>query len=338
MISNAAALRSRSPAKIVSVCPLGRPAGRTGQNDARFELLYAVIRHVTDRQWTDLDAVLFPAGFFRGRDWYAPLWFEERCDQLLSGEIGQVCQRAARRLARASPGCLLVVGVDTNKPTWEWRGDQLVAAFAGEDVVGLARKLFPVDADTNEDGRAPYLLAAHDFNDPKRFVRLPSGAMAALSTCYDAFVFAELALGPTGKRAAMRYVLTRDGPDDLTVEGRNRLLGQLTEQLAQHAPQAHLISIHNFERPGAEIYWQRHGIATACAALDGGFAVGAGHFAERLPAQLERAPLASAKIHRSHLFLSHNRRERKHPPTAGFVVTLTGCPRAQALVRLFQIP
>jgi hypothetical protein len=53
--------------------------------------------------------------------------------------------------------------------------------------------------------------------------------------------------------------------------------------VAARAPDVLLATIHAFERPGLDDYWQRHGIAHASAAHGGALAVGAAHFLKSLP-------------------------------------------------------
>ncbi len=189
--------RSR-PARIVTVCVAGRPVAQERHNENRVELVSAVVHHIRKRpDWDPIDAVLFPAGYFRLASWFGPLAAAEREELLAEAESLQVCRAAAGKLSRRSPGCLVVAGVDTNKPNWGWRGDQLVVAYNAGGLAGVARKIFPVNGDTDGDGRAPYLLFEQDADGPGRIVRLANGDNAVLSACYDAFVFCELAVGPT---------------------------------------------------------------------------------------------------------------------------------------------
>jgi hypothetical protein len=77
-------------------------------------------------------------------------------------------------------------------------------------------------------------------------------------------------------------------------------------------PDIAIAVVHRFERPGLDGYWQRHGIATASAAL-GGFAIGAAHFHRWLPHRLE-TPLAAFGVPADHLAQGPHRRAWPHLP------------------------
>jgi hypothetical protein len=315
----------------------GQPARHVRQNENRQELIAAVIHHIRTRpQWDPLDAVLFPAGFFRLDDWFGPLSPEERWEQLdWSGEL-DVCRSAARKLSWRSPGCLVVAGFDTNCSPQRWRGDQMVAAYDASGLVALTRKIFPVDGDTNGWGRSPYLLFAADAEARTRIIELPNGERAILSACYDAFVFSELAIGPTAKRRAMRWLGdAHPRYHRMAREEADRLLGQFARGIHELAPTISLAAIHGFERPGGEIYWQRHGLATASAALCG-LSVGAAHFRHSLPANREQSPLAADQTPYRQLRQSHNRRAYPFAPIDGFEMALPKAPSKRALVRLYR--
>lgn len=74
--------RSR-PARIVSVCVAGRPVTQERHNENRAELVSWVVRQIRKRDgWGELDAVLFPAGFFRLQTSFGPLSAPERQEAL----------------------------------------------------------------------------------------------------------------------------------------------------------------------------------------------------------------------------------------------------------------
>ena len=64
-------LGARRPARIAALTLLGRPALRSTQNILRGELLAKVARKLKSRPgWSNLDALLAPAGLFRSDQWY----------------------------------------------------------------------------------------------------------------------------------------------------------------------------------------------------------------------------------------------------------------------------
>lgn len=325
--------RSR-PARIASVCVAGRPVRRLSQNESRIELLSKVVREIARRGWSDLDALLFPAGYFKLDAWLGPQAPDVRHSMLQLSDELSVCRAAAKKLQRRSPGCLVVVGVDGTKPDRVWSGDQLVVAFSPDEPVGWARKVFASDMDTNGEERRPYLLFRDDFDDPNRFVTLANGDVACLSACYDAFAFSELATG-TKKRLGLRYIADGRTYQDLWPDDIAALLARFAETIAQARPTTHLIAIHGFERPGADTLWQRHGLATASAAVGGGLTVGAAHFVEALPEGPE-SPMAAFGVRPEHLHLGAKRPACVHLPIDGFTTALPWDRRSRALVRLFE--
>ncbi len=325
-------------ARVVSVCVTGRPAAQERSNDARFELMALIARAISARRWSGLDAVLFPAGYFRSDLWFGPLSGLDRALAFDAEPFGDHSRAMARKLGRRSPGCHVVVGLDTRRSRHRFSGDQLVVAFDGLGVSGAARKVFPVDGDTNCWERAPYLLFENDPDDPWRVLRLPSGGSALLSVCYDAFALAELRIGPTPKRRALRYF--SDETDDWRWCERvvaDAYLQRLDDFIEDRRPKINLVAIHGFERPGGELRWQRHGIATASAALNGAMTVGAAHYKHALPYRVENQPLAAARVDERQLWMAAHRPAATFPAVDGFYVKLSR-PRLDALVRLFVEP
>lgn len=321
--------------RIVSVCIEGKPSESPRDNERRVALLAKVIRVIRRVGWSELDAVLFPAGYFRFRSWLGPELTANREAKLSEADFTRGCQRSAKRLAKTSAGCLIVVGVDTRGPKQRWSGDQLMVAYGESGVVGSARKFFTVDGDTSGDERPPYLVFAADAEDAHRIVRLPNGTRAALDVCYDVFVHAELALGPTKKRRALRHLADERGRGVAADLARvDALLSRHDGLLRRLGPAVHLVAVHRFKRPGVEIYFQRHGIATASAARAGSLVVAASHF--KILPEADRAPLAASRVPRAHLSAAGNRLAREHRPVDSFVTSLKSNEGMRALVRLFE--
>lgn len=329
-------LPSKMVLRVVSVCITGWPARGQHQNDLRARLLRSVGRQIGERNgWSNLDAVVLPAGYFRLADWLGPNPAWLRAHLLADTPIGINCTVAAQCVSRQSPGCVLVIGIDGNRPVRDWRGDQLAAAFDSSGPITCARKVFPVWADTRPSDPAQYVVFEHDAYDPGRFVKLPSGATALLNICYDAFAIAEIARGPTRKRLAIRYLATTEGGWRLLEDGEaDELLERYRVLLQSASPSVALVPIHSFAAPGRDGLWQRHGIATASAGLQGALVVGASHFDHRLPARLDASPLASVGVARDQLYETDRRKAHKLDPIDGFVARL-GQRGPQALVRLF---
>jgi len=236
-----------------------------------------------------------------------------------------------------SPGCVLVVGIDTNRYLpWGFRGDQALAAFNEGGCLTVVRKIFPTDGDTNECGRAPYLLDYSDAVGDNRFLPLPSGHNAMLCVCYDSFVFSELALGPSDKLRAMRYRTDNtEAWDLLRPQDAWDLLHDLRRQIALHSPTVVLNPIHGFERQGSDVFWQRHGLAVASSALGGGLAIGAAHYRRALP-EPNYSLLSAIDVPANHVGLGANRRAHPSSVVDSFTLHARGHRSLKALIQLYE--
>lgn len=95
------------------------------------------------------------------------------------------------------------------------------------------------------------------------------------------------------------------------------------------------MSIHGFEQPGRDGYWQRHGIARASAAHGGDLVVGAAHFRKGLPAP-DMSTLAAYGVPRSQIADGASRRANKLVPAHSAILETPGGLRG--LLRVFRVP
>jgi hypothetical protein len=322
---------------VVSVNVVGCPALRASSTEVRLDFIVSITRAIRRHGWTNLDAIIFPAGFLRTDHWLATMTASARRTALDQSVVGEVARVAASKLNDGSPGCILVMGIDTHRyQPWGFRGDQAAAAFNTGGCIAVTRKVFPVDGDTNEWGRAAYLLDRQDADGDERFFPLANGQRAMIAVCYDAFALSELALGPTGKLRAMRYRTDPvSGWAEFEPAERHDWLDALRDQIAHRAPRVLLNPIHGFVRPGSCRFWQRHGLASASSYLDGALCVGAAHFKSRLPLPHE-SWLATAKVPRDHLKRGNLRRSHEKRPQDAFELKHRRTGRC-ALLRLFQV-
>lgn len=261
-------------------------------------------------EWHPLDAVVFPGGFLP--------------------DIPDSEARAfARRLKRLSPGLQLVLGVDRD-------GEQLAVAFTEKGRSGLARKIFPVGEDVDGKTMPPIVLHEKDFDDPARLIRLPSGGRALLCVCYDMFGLGDAVRGKMDKLA--KAVAVEDaagrvlhGQKDMR-RALERAFNAHRRFITREKPDAALATIHRFAEPGREIFWQRHGIASASAALRGGFAVAAAHTGS-LPADAAAMTLSASRVPPSHLGAGMKRQAHMLAPEAHAAV-VSG--KSRGLLRLFS--
>jgi hypothetical protein len=229
----------------------------------------------------------------------------------------------------------LILGVETAHCRHGFSGDQLYAAWSATGIVGVARKAFPARDDTYGTRKPPYLLQARDATAEGRILRLFSGARAFLCVCYDAFAFAEARLGPTAKRGAMRYLGDgRQGWRMAHSDDRERLMmGFYRSAKAADL----LVGIHGFNRPGRELYWQRHGLATASAALGGAAILGAAHFRKALPSHIGQGLMAAHDVPPRHLRLGLHRPARRLPADDFLVIRTPKSGRAFATAHLVSL-
>jgi hypothetical protein len=222
---------------------------------------------------------------------------------------------------------LLIAGVDSVENAQGYWGDQLCVAWNMNGIAGLGRKIFPTGDEC--DNLVCYL---EDFGSERRIVTLPSGRAAILCACYDLFGCPEGPEYQTKRTTNIHFlgraneVIGRDHPEFGTI--RAQALGEWAGLLRKHGVTVGLAPIHHFARPGRDVFWQRHGIATASAAMLGGLAAGAAHFHEYLPDR-NASTLVSINVPNGHLGEPHYRQSHRQLPRDAFFLG------DDALVRLF---
>lgn len=238
-------------------------------------------------------------------------------------------------LTTLSPGALVVFGVDSSAARrWEF-GDQLCAAVGDQGIVGLARKIITVDQDTIHCKRV-YVPVMSDYSSPHRFVTLPSGHKAVLNSCFDMFGICDDPTMLKKRGSSIRDFWLPNGECPRIEEAgfkplREQALQNWQALLDEHRPTLAMTAIHAFKRPGRDGYWQRHGLAVASAALQGGLAVGAAHFEERLP-QASQSPLAAMNVPREALAEGPKRGPHRLQPLAAKTIQVGN---QTALLRLY---
>jgi hypothetical protein len=320
----------------------GRKPTRPEQNSRVIRLLDTVVAAVATRaDWHPVDAVLFPGGFFRSPSYVGDRCHRDRVHVLGSTDFGRACVAAARRLAAVSPGVLIVTGVDSGPHRPNDHGDQMCVAFSAGGVAGIGRKVFPADGDTNGAGRAPLVCYADDYSSRDRVVALANGCRALLCACYDVFGVAEAVIGPTPRVRYIRSLAPNqryDGTGAGLTALRRQLVAEWRTLLTEQRVEVALVAVHRLQQPGRDIFWQRHGLATASAALGGGLAVGAAFFTDRLPDGQDRwsSPLAACGVPAAHLKQGLHRPARRCEPVAALTINRRRNGEPRALVRLFD--
>ncbi len=324
--------------RIVTVCVLGDRAQRSTINQRRYQLMKLVINAIIRRkEWHPIDAVVFPGGHFFSTTYVGHQSFHERKLTIDRSRTGEVCRKVAGQLDKVSPGALLVTGIDSvGHGPQDW-GDQLCVAFNGGGVAGIGRKVFPTNNESNGSIR-PIICYADDYDSAHRIVTLPNGSKALLASCYDAFGLAEPIAGPTARTRYIRNI--NDGEKTVSygdrrfVKLRRNCLDRWATLVKANRIDIALTTIHHFGEPGSDLFWQRHGLATASAAMGGGLAIGATHFWDELPdhKHLGQSPLAAFNVKKIHLKKGlHRKPERlscvdslsiKHNKTGSAIIRL----------------
>ncbi|WP_374302895.1 hypothetical protein [Ferrovibrio sp.] len=323
--------------RVAAVCVLGRPASTPKQNQPRGQLLAQIVTGIHERGWAALDALLLPGGFFRLNRPVGHLAGSRRLTSLQAQACLSAARRQLDRLQDRSAGCLLVTGMLADPSDTRQRQEQLSVALSAERVVGLARKLFPTAAEG--EGRRQTVPCAEDYGSTDRLVTLPCGAKAILSACYDLFGLTETPGGASSRYHAIRALRTGQKILRMGDQGfkqlRRQCLADWSNLLTKEKPHVAIATIHGFERPGLDGFWQRHGIAAASAAMQGRFVVGAAHFEDWLPAP-GQSTLASVGVSRKHLTAGTARKAHRLAPKD--TIQIEKDAEVIALVRLFEAP
>lgn len=329
------------PPRIVSVCVRGRKAVNDRTNHRSLMLLEEVVEALTSRpDWHPIDAVVLPGGFFRLHHNLGPLSFAKRAASILRTPIGRYCQQSATLLAEEFAGIALVVGFDTDPVDSGNYGDQMCVAFQNDAVIGIGRKVFPVEGDVSSY-HAPLVCFIEDFGTPARVITLANGSRAMLCACYDVFGLVEPLMGPTARTRYIRHLIVdgrriSDGDPGFRAAREQALSDWMDLQMSKGISVA-LAAIHRFRRPGRDIFWQRHGIASASASI-GGLCVGAAHFWNALPRPEHRwaSELAAHNVPQRHLLDAQTRQAHRHPPIGAIRLWLDDPNAPRLLLRLYE--
>lgn len=328
--------RATPSLRAVSVCVHGKPAADPKENRARLDLLRQVIGSIQrNPTWSKLDAIVLPGGFLRLRRPVGHLPAPKRAVAIAADPTIKAAQALLAALQEVSPGCLLITGVLANPPDSRQRVEQVCIALSASEVIGIARKIFPTRGESR--GRKFTIPNAEDYSSRDRLVTLPSGNKALLSACYDLFGLSETMADPSMRYHAIRRLRSGNQILGMGEPGfralRRQCLQSWFDLLKAEAPPVAIAAIHGFERPGLDGFWQRHGIATASASLNGGLAIGAAHFEGWLP-EPRQSTLASNGVPKRHLTAGTARKAHRLAPKDSIEVQQDG--EAAALLRLFE--
>jgi hypothetical protein len=326
---------TRSP-RLATLCVHGDTAASTRDNSDRILLLEELVRALKEHHaWHPLDAILLPGGFFWLSKALGAADFERRSAAICQERFASVVPSLLTQLQTLSPGVKLVTGVMARPRNKKERIEQACIALDHRGLIGVARKIFPTHAESR--GRRFMSPIADDYRSVQRFVELPNGSIAALHSCYDLFGTADIGTGTGTRRSAIRTLRSSRGRltenDEDFHSNRDSGIAAWTDLMATKKPDVLMTSIHAFERPGLDGYWQRHGIARASAAFAGAMSLGAAHFLECLPT--EGSTLAAYGVPKRELTAGVSRRAHS---LAAIKTLPISTERTAALLRLFMPP
>lgn len=301
-------MTSRTPSRMVatSVAMPGNTSQGRRDNAHRTALLGRIVDVVTaESRPGDCAVLVLPGGYLRLDRFVGDLNTDARRKAIESADFSFACSAAAAKLAAQVPGAVLVVGVDSIPGPGEC-ADQMAVAWGPEGVLGVGRKVFPLARAPK--GQIPesagMVINASDFGDPGRVIQLPGGHRGVLCSCYDAFGVSDpcrRAYPIERLRMAGQVLHHTASRFDQVWEDAVKAWSALTTNV-----DTALIAIHGFGQGRSSSMWQRHGIATASAALGGGLAIAGAHF-ENLPRHPGVQTLAAFGVPRCHLNRGHNR-------------------------------
>lgn len=326
--------RLSRPPRLATLCVQGTTADRTIDNATRVKLLNAVALALQQRdEWHPLDGLVLPGGFFWMSRALGATAFDRRQERLGKERFSSSIYAALQALEAESPGIRLITGVMARPRDGRERIEQASLAFDRHGLVGAARKIFPTM--TESRGRRFMTPYSADYASEARFVKLSNGSLAALHSCYDLFGTADIGSAGDARRAAIRLIRTDRRriveSDEEFAETRRACLAAWAGNVTQRKPDVLLATIHGFERPGLDGYWQRHGIARASAAHGGAFALGAAHFATGLPSA--GSTLAACRVPKHELTAGVRRKAHSLQPRDSVQVITAGL---SGILRLFE--
>lgn len=311
--------RAVRPARVVSVCVLGEPTSNRAGNPGKAAVVVDAATSIAAAGWRGLDAVVFPGGMFWLPTHIGHLEAAVRRRVIERAPFSTLMMEAARLLVVTSPGIAVIAGLRSPATMVGASGDQIAVAWGLRGVVGIGRKVWPSDADT-ADARNFFLPWVGDYSSRYRLLRLASGHTAILCSCYDMFGLAESPDFPTARTKYIRFLLNLGG---ISQEGHPHFPKQRRNAVAAWhrlvragGVSVALAAVHGFVQPGREVYWQRHGVAMASAALGGGLAVAAAHFRNALPSA-GSGSLAAASVPTRQLVAGLHRQAWPLLPVAG---------------------
>lgn len=289
---------------IASLSVLGQPCSNPQDNSARSDLTCAAIELAYDN-CPDLTALILPGGMFAID---APLRNKNTAERLAAIDATAWAQQI---MPQVPPHISLFAGIDVQNPK-EPVGHYSCHLDA-QGVRAVSRKLFFPKAELAQGA----FSCPKDFSDFSRITTLSNGTSVLMNSCYDIFGSAD---AMTSEKAAFKRL---NKQKHIAAPHKKQLCKQYHKMLrSRFHKKAQLVisNIHHFSAPGRDIFFQRHGIATASAAFKGATAIGAAHFSSVLPEHETQSPLCASNVATSHLTARYHRQAHACLPVMSHIV------------------
>jgi hypothetical protein len=296
---------------IATLCLLGKPAKSREDNDIRLEIL----EHALNVAKTSLHTIVLPGGMFFHDEALAPLPPSARIDVL------NACPEM-QALSQIVGNNLIVSGLDIYCHD-EVHG-QYSFALSKDGVKAVSRKVFP----TKKEVQRGLAIQAQDFSDSSRITE-NQDCRVIMHSCYDIFGSVDAL---TGKEAPSRLSHV-PAPAHASKSACYNDYKKVAQIAAKGAPIV-TVNIHEFAKPGRDIFYQRHGLATASAAFNGAPVFAAAHFEETLPQSAAQSPLAANGVPTSHIKARFHR--QAHALTAKEAIPVKTASM-RGIIRIFEI-
>lgn len=298
-------MKNTATTSIASLNFLGDYATHTQDNQTRLALLDCAIDNLLqDDDISELDVLLLPGGSFYVDQHLGKIRAANRDMFVHTSAVCSEILEKTERLNKKFDGVHLVFGIDSR--TDEFGIEQLTLAFNKEGLRGWSRKLFPTVEESAPSHGFPSITYFQDVYDPMRFISLCNGKRAILNTGYDVFTLSDVKTNNRSRLRGLRFLDAGSQTDNderalAARQNKSELFCEWEQKLYDEAPDVSLTAIHNFDRPERSVFYQRHAIASASAALEGGLSVASSHYRNALPKNPRALTLASNKVPFDHL-------------------------------------
>jgi len=281
-----------------SLCLQGHPSTSSAQNQQRAALLDMSCKLHDESSDNSISTFVLPGGTF---------WGNGALFEMPPNERRQVVQRSdwAQTVMNTIPHDMAVVtGLDITAPQEGEPHAQYSVYLTKKGVQAVSRKIFPTKGEIKQGA----FVLSTDYADTSRIVRTSvTKNSVIMHTCYDLFGSVDVL---SGKTKPTRLSHTAAPDDRSKMQCYQAFQGMLTGY-DMTCDDLVTVNIHDFKQPGRDIFYQRHGIASASAAFDGALVIGAAHFTSTLPASRSQSPLSAVGVAKDHLTARFHR--QAHP-------------------------